>query len=505
MILLKAVVNNFGSYKELNFDFSSTGLALVYGHTGSGKSTLQDISLWILYGITAKNGNVDEVKSWHNPSQPTTGELDVITKSGESLHITRIRGTSKQNDLLLFYHNQTIRGKDITETQELLEHLLGVSKETYLLSVCYNEFSSTSNFFTAKAKERRELFEGITNLSLPIAIIEESAKERSKLKKELDGKKQELSFAEGKLKQAESGVSALETALATWEQKHQQKIQAIKNKMVYFEQTKEKELKKLIDFINDIEGQPQKELICRHCGQRSEAAVRTRSLLMRSKEDLLKLHDSTNPHIEELKTVETSEENSYKAQLSVVKTNIFQTTIQRDMIKDLIRMINESLNDLEHLADLSLQLRSILLSNIIGSIQNETNRILETYFDGILSVTFIFDGADNLNINIYKNGYECVYKQLSKGQRNLLKLSFSLAIMKAAANKAGVHFQNLFFDEALDGLDDALKLKAFGLFSELSLKHNNILLIDHNEQLKNLFSEVYHVTMQEDMSLVTHE
>lgn len=36
MKLLKAEVHNFGSYKDLEFDFNDLGLALIHGATGSG-------------------------------------------------------------------------------------------------------------------------------------------------------------------------------------------------------------------------------------------------------------------------------------------------------------------------------------------------------------------------------------------------------------------------------------------------------------------------------------
>ena len=73
MKLLKASVVNFGSYSKLDFDFNNQGLTLIQGSTGSGKSTLQDIAIWTVLGITAKDGNADDVRNWNNLNLPTNG------------------------------------------------------------------------------------------------------------------------------------------------------------------------------------------------------------------------------------------------------------------------------------------------------------------------------------------------------------------------------------------------------------------------------------------------
>ncbi len=87
-----------------------------------------------------------------------------------------------------------------------------------------------------------------------------------------------------------------------------------------------------------------------------------------------------------------------------------------------------------------------------------------------------------------------------KGQRQMLKLSFVLSVMAAASNKAGVHFDNLFFDEALDGLDTDMKVKAYGLLEELATRHGSVLVIDHAPEFQALFDRRYHVTLDGDHS-----
>ncbi len=146
-------------------------------------------------------------------------------------------------------------------------------------------------------------------------------------------------------------------------------------------------------------------------------------------------------------------------------------------------------------------LRAELLKMAINAIQEETNNYLERYFDSELRIHFTLDG-DSLDVGVQKSGNSCSYKQLSKGQRQLLKLTFALSVMAASANQSGVKFENLFFDEALDGLDEKLKLKAFTLFEALEPSFTSIFLIDHAPAFQNMFTKKFAVGIEGDKSYI---
>ena len=133
MRVIRAIAHNFGSYSVLDFDFTKKGLALISGPTGSGKSTLADIIPWALFGVTAKGGLADEVCSW-NSDMPTSVALYL-----EDLTIVRIRGGKTKSNDLYFYesshendvHGNFTRGKDLKDTQRLINQRLGITPETY--------------------------------------------------------------------------------------------------------------------------------------------------------------------------------------------------------------------------------------------------------------------------------------------------------------------------------------------------------------------------------------
>src|SRR5271166_6085820 len=154
MKILSCYVSDFASYEELHFNFQKQGLTLIQGPTGSGKSTLCDIIPWTLFGRTAKDGAVDEILKW-NSTEPAYGNLTLEVR-GEKIAVTRARGkNAKDNDLILWVDDKLIRGKDLNDTQKLINTKLGMDLQLYLASAYFHEFSQTAGFFTATAKNRR--------------------------------------------------------------------------------------------------------------------------------------------------------------------------------------------------------------------------------------------------------------------------------------------------------------------------------------------------------------
>lgn len=524
MKLKKCQVTNFGSYRTLEFDFSDLGLTLIHGATGSGKSTLQDIPAWILFGITAKDGNADEIKSWQSEGEPTTGTLEVSTPSGDIM-VTRIRGGNK-SDLYWIDGSEGVaynRGKDLVDTQKLLSARLGMDSDSYLTAAYFHEFSPHSNFFTAKAKDRRELFERLADLTLPTNILLRATTARKISKHELDSHQSRHQKQSGKLEQLTQLTKRLEVDARTY-------TKDVERRAKLFEEQKNQKIDTLLAEIEEIEAKIVPTLSFRgglrdvheELSQLSDERCPTckSPRCSEKKAELLELaaHYKAKIHaqdalrlsanhkrtaLEELVTSENphkiSDINPFSVQLQDMAME--RTALTREIAENAaeIAQLEARVSSLEQLIDLSSDLRAALLAKSVSEIEEKVNYYLEKYFDAELRVTFALDG-DKLDIGITKNGYACVYTQLSKGQRQLLKLSFAVSVMEAAANKCGVHLDCLMFDEALDGLDAELKLKAFSLFQELEQRHATLLVIDHSSELRSQFSRSYRVLLTSDAS-----
>jgi DNA repair exonuclease SbcCD ATPase subunit len=558
MILGKCSVHNFGSYRHLEFDFSDLGLALAYGKTGSGKSTIPDMPSWILYGVTSKNGTADEVRSWMCGGDTTVGVLDVILSDG-AIKVTRVRGKPAQNDLYWTEGNSSVklRGKDIPDTQKRLEERLRVPREAFITGSYFHEFSPTAGFFTSKAKERRALFEGIASMDLALRLSEGAASQRKDTKALLTKRTSELARLAGKLEElGKSEMSAIKYSEG-WVKKHEDrlielktmaenfdtiklsKIGACQTKYEAWETNRSDKLYKLrgqlkakadkivppyfeieIKSLNEsarclecnallpkIQAKIQKLIALKNENEANIVAVEMQHKLI----DMCSA--ATNPHLAELDAAK-SQSNTYQDQYWVEHQAVNPFTDQiskivndakaaRSAVLDKDRDVKELeslVSDLTTLYDLSFDLRGELLKKSVFEIQEATNGILETYFDSEIRVGFTIEGSDALEVAIQKSGYDCSYTQLSKGQRQLLKLAFGISVMQATANRAGVHFDCMFLDEPTDGMDADLKVKSFALLEKLASECTSVLVIEHSSELQNMFSTKYHVTMDSDSS-----
>lgn len=570
MRITYASATNFGSFGNISINYGDNHLTLVSGATGSGKSTLLDIPSWVLFGKTSKGGAVEEIRSWG--TSLTEGTCQVVLSNGSSCTVTRIRGKGEGLSTDLYWKetedSTPVRGKDLSDTQRLLEQKLGIGYELFITASYFHEFSPVTGFYTATAKQRRQLFEQITDLSFVTNISEELTSYKKVCKTELEKVMKTFERQVVEIKSLHERVDSLNASSVKWALKHKQEIERLANLADKFKEIKlakiveaEERVKQWdMDTVAEIQV-CQKEITktttidlailqkeeqyasaayqklaeskCSECGgpkamaeakeaerthrkwvSKIEDAIREssrRDELLQRKEKLVK---SRNPHIIALTsaaqlansawdqlTVHKVIENPFLEQINASADQLLKTKLAMDETAASRSVCEDALSCAEHLEELVPKVRAELLFNAIKQVESDTNRYLSIYFDGEISVEFTPDN-DKLDIKIQKNGNDCVYTQLSKGQRGLLKLTFAVSLMEMSSNNSGVHFDNLFFDEALDGFDMDLKVKAYSLFEELATRHKNILVIDHSIELQNMFSNQILVTLDGDKSQI---
>lgn len=561
MKVKSVLAENFGSYELLQMDLADKGLTLVHGATGSGKSTLPDVVAWTLFGVTAKGGAADDVRAWGSPN-PTSGQVFL-----EGLTVVRKRGKANQNDLF-FYTDDSgpIRGKDATDTQKLLNERLGCDADTFLSASYLSEFSPTATFFSARAKDRREVFERVADLSLPVTLLER-IKTKAKLEKtshdsllrtetqrisqrqvhvsHLQRLRREADAWEGKQRAAlrhAPDITAMSESLgrqaAEWYDQHARRLEALADRIDQVTQ-KQASVEDLQKSIKQLQAglERLRNTTCGECGGPKEGAKADKQVqLIQAQKDALQaallnqarldgyireldtLDAAVNPfnaQIDACEQVYEKEQQAYEALKAAVnphKASIAELEEDTAKLETGLAATSEArlagaarISALDQLADLTYTLRATLLLHSVTQAEEKTNNILERHFESEIRVKFEMADADSLNVSIIKNGHQANFKQLSKGQRQLLKLSFMVGVMDLTANNAGQSFNVVFADEALDGLDSELKVKALTLFEEMAVTHGSVYLIEHSSEVKALVDNRIEVTLNGDHSELRFE
>jgi DNA repair exonuclease SbcCD ATPase subunit len=555
MRILKASVTNFASYKSLEIELTDKGLMLVSGPTGSGKSTMCDIVPWILFGKTAKNGSVDEIRSWFT-SEPTTGMLH-IDNNGVRFTVFRIRGSGK-NDLWFSHidsdgtQGEGIRGKDLNDTQAILNELLGTDIDKYLAGAYFHEFSQTTQFFTTNAKNRRQITEQMADLTLTKALSEALSEDKKITKKDKEAETQKVIMAEMMVATSTKALNSEQLKFKSWKQQQDARLQQLKTENKTFEADKVEAIKRIKEDTNnsiiemrydieqlkaklipDADFNKQSDILtikenacgdtkCKECGALKDSSKRMAILkdkyALENKikdNDRLKINITTlEQRIEmadvaaasEIRAEEAKKNTAAEliAELKSQKNPYDAKPIQKELQQHQAQLVARKTSvvglairmaDLDLLSQTNDAFRMLSIKNLILDLETNTNGLLRKYFDAELTVAFKAEDADKLDVTIAKDGNLAAYTQLSKGQRGLLKLCFGVSVMKAVGNHHGAP-SALFFDEALDGLSESLKLQAFKLFESLQNDYESIFIVDHSTELKSCFDRRFEVTLE---------
>lgn len=491
-------LENFASYGFLNFNFENKGLTLIQGATGSGKSTLCDAIPWVLFGTTAKNGAVDEVLAW-NATGPTVGSV-CLDLNGNFLVIRRVRG-GKNNDLCFFTSEagEAIRGKDMVDTQKLINAKLGIDSALYLSGAYFHEFAQTAQFFITTAKNRRAICEQLVDLSLAKNLQADLSEQKKALTKTQASyaSKVQLYTDRVQMLSRDNGYGAkaktFEVDKAAKVQAAEKNAKAVKAKIKpaeYFTQA-------AVD-ISEAEKTIGDET-CSKCGSKTHSedheTIAKLKMELRAERTQNTMYIQTYTNLVAQIGEEKSRENTYNLLLTQQLSDLAEAETALEGWKSEFEDASHDLADIELLGEVVTDFRGALIKNTIQDIENQTNTLLSNHFDAEIKVSFEVADADKLDVTIYKDGNNCVYSQLSKGQRQLLKLCFGVSVMRTVANHHGTAFNAVFFDEALDGLDDVFKVKAFNLLKTIALEYESVFIVEHSAALKALFERSFEVEL----------
>lgn len=466
-------IKNFTSYKDLNVTLEGQGLTLITGENGSGKSTLCDALPWILFGKTSKAVSTTDVVSWGS-KEPTQGTVTI-----EDLTIYRTRGFKpKDNDLYFTINGSTpTRGKDITDTQKLIDMHLGYNYQGFILSCYIHEFSIANTFFSATPKQRKDILDqlvDVTELENIKKALELDKKTTNKLKDEATAKYSKKEYELSYLLDAKTKAGTYQATADAEKKRLKAKIKA---KDADFNN----EIKTIQAAIKDLQGEN-----CKACGAPANATnliilkdllnqTRTNKTEVEHFKNILKRYDSAPPTFNEADLVKA------EASIQVARTEVNSLSTEFD--------------DLETLQDCIKSCRGQLTVAAIQNLEEGTNALLAEFFDAELSVSLLIDTIEDKVEAVIKNSaYDCSFEQLSKGQRQILKFCFSLTAARLVQRAKGIKPTALYLDEVMDGLSENTKDKSFRLLRSLESEYSSIFVVEHSLELKAKFDNVWTVT-----------
>jgi hypothetical protein len=201
--------------------------------------------------------------------------------------------------------------------------------------------------------------------------------------------------------------------------------------------------------------------------------------------------------------------NSNKA---VIQHNIEQKTKDKQKKED----IKKSLSELENNHSIypavlqafsTTGIPNLIIQNVLDDLQIESNNLLAQLKPGLQlsfevekTVEKTGDQADTLEIKYSINGKERYYEQLSGAMQIAVAFSLKLGLSFLLQKMIGTDIKFLLLDEIDQALDKA-SVDAFADIIKFFQKDYTILIITHNDRLKDKFSHA--ILVEQDTNMVS--
>ena len=152
--------------------------------------------------------------------------------------------------------------------------------------------------------------------------------------------------------------------------------------------------------------------------------------------------------------------------------------------------------------------RSYVFDSVLNELNFRTNEYLAKLFEKDVRILFSSQvESDGLikqafTTQILIDGVSVGMGKFSGGEERRLIFAVNLAIADIMANRSSNNFNIMFLDEAFDGLDFEGKRKCMDLLLDLAETKDSIMMIDHGNEFKTLFSNVLTVEKKNKISTI---
>ena len=253
MNILQLQTHDLFSYKDLDLKLDNLGLVLIEGENGAGKSNIFESLVWVLFGeLLTKDRADDVVRIDHETSEPVHGEsygLVRLETDGKQIEIKRHRKHIKhKNKVFLFIENNDITGSSDSNTQEKINEVLQMDKETFLSTVMFPQ--EASRFANGTDAEQKAILDKLLCLERFAKAQEKKKKEASSLRLMMESIKSSITNTTLRIDELKTEIDNFVNLKAEFEEKREREIFQWQEKLDNLQAPEEdKTLQKKIDSL----------------------------------------------------------------------------------------------------------------------------------------------------------------------------------------------------------------------------------------------------------------
>ena len=200
MKILSLTAINFMSYERVEIDFTKyDGITLISGTNGSGKSTIFEAIVWVLFGKTLRNMSANDVVK----EGESACEVWITVDTADGMLEVKRRRTASGNSMLTL---EDTEGGTVTGKQQVLDSKLGCDYKYFINTSMFG--GRVSSFCGMTDAERKKILEELIGFDIYKIGCERAKVDRVQYGRKLDEYKSELLSIES---QSTSHVENIET------------------------------------------------------------------------------------------------------------------------------------------------------------------------------------------------------------------------------------------------------------------------------------------------------
>lgn len=547
-------IKNAFQYKTADVEIPETGIVLVTGENGEGKSALMEAVAVALWGKTIRGTEAFR--------QDTAGEIEVTLDDGfRVLRTCTKKGTKK---LRVFDGDDEVKYENTTKAKHAIAQRVGDQKVWQRCSMFTS--ADAAVFSDAGDKARKELIESILGLSAYDDALKKARKDRKAIETDLRDAERDVFTQEGKASSLKAQLRAKKQELeehraappATLNAKilrrtvedcaeemrmHETRLLEIRAELGALEEPEDRSAEISVLKHRIKEEQKKAKLfasgLCPTCGGNASshklsagdnakaleaelasierAAATDAKIYAKVYRPLAEEEASLREEVVELRSRIRRAEPELKAIEAKMATWEAQTAFLEDAIKTLRKDKVSAMDALEEAEivcdDLAREvktmkvveqvlgprgIRAYLLSDALEGIETVANSWLARFGSGIqIAISPVKQNKDDsyvetIDIQVDGAGGGFGYKACSGGQRRRIDIALLLALAEIASAAAGHDSATMFCDEVFDWLDAEGMSLVSEVLSELAAT-KSIVIISHREDIKDMLDVSLHV------------